>query len=135
MTEFTQYLELALLSHTFKTPPTTYSSPAGIWMSLHTAVNSDTAVGTVVTGGGYNRQTVTFANAAAAPGIIENTAVTAFTASGAAYSAGAPIISTALNDNATAGNQLCFDNGFTSTVVNDADTLSFAIGAIDVTLD
>lgn len=128
MAEFTNFLENELLDHVFANAA--YTAPTTIYLALYTTVCSDSARGTEVTGGGYARQATAFGTAAA--GLIENTAVESFTASGANYGT---VVATGLEDASTAGNQLCYDNDFTDTVVNDGNTLEFAIGAIDVTLD
>lgn len=128
MAEFTDYLENKILNHIFT--PTAYASPnATVHLALFTTVCSDSARGTEVTGSGYARQLVAFS--AAVGGTISNSAVESFTATGGNFGT---VVCTGLEDAASAGNQLCFDNDFTDTQVNDADTLQFAIGDIDVTL-
>ncbi len=127
MAEFTDYLEVALLDHVFRN--TSYTPAVTIYLSLHTATNSDSTPGTEVSTGGYARQATAFG--AAAAGMISNSAIESFTATGANYGT---VVSTALADASTAGNQLCFDNDFTDTAINDGNTLEFAVGAIDVTL-
>lgn len=125
MAEFTDFLENELLDHVFAA--SAYTSPTSILLALFTTTNSDSTPGTEVTGGGYARQTTAFGTASG--GTISNTAIEAFTASGANYGT---VVSTALYDQGT--NQLCFDNDFSDTAVNDGDTLQFGIGDIDVSL-
>lgn len=127
MAEFTDFLEQELLDHVFA--GASYTPPASIHLALYTTVNSDSTPGTEVTGSGYARQETAFT-----PGTnpIVNAAIESFTASGGNYGT---VVSTALMDAATVGNQLCFDNDFTDTVVNDGNTLEFAAGAITVALD
>lgn len=127
MAEFTDFLENELLDHAFRN--SSYTPPASVHLSLHTATNSDSAVGTEVSGSGYARQNTAFG--AASGGAISNSAIEAFTASGGNFGT---VVSTAIFDASTTGNQMCFDNDFTDTAVNDTDTLSFAIGDIDITL-
>lgn len=128
MAEFTDYLENELLDHVFANAA--FTAPTTIYLALYTTTCSDSARGTEVTGGGYARQATAFGTASA--GTISNSAIESFTATGANYGT---VVATGLEDASTAGNQLCFDNAFTDTVVNDGNTLEFAVGAIDVTLD
>lgn len=128
MAEFTNFLASKLLNHVFVN--TAYSQPATVHLSLHTTTNSDSTAGTEVSTGGYGRQSTAFSTSTSGSN-ISNSAIEAFTATGANYGT---VVSTAIYDAATTGNQLCFDNDFTDTAVNDADTLSFAIGAIVISL-
>lgn len=127
MSEFTDYLENKILDHVFKN--TAYTAPTTIYLALYTTVCSDSARGTEVSGSGYARQAVAFGTASG--GTISNTAVEQFTASGGNFGT---VVAVGLEDAATAGNQLCYDNDFTDTAVNDGQTLEFAIGDIDVSL-
>ena len=127
MAEFSDYLENKLLDHTFRA--TAFTAPATVHLALYTTVCSDAARGTEVAAGGYGRQATAFG--AAAAGSISNSAIEAFTATGANYGT---VVATGLEDAATVGNQLCFDKDFIDTAVNDGDTLQFAIGAIVVSL-
>jgi hypothetical protein len=128
MAEFTDFLENELLDHVFANAA--YTAPTTIYLALYTTNNSDSARGTEVSTGGYARQATAFGTAAA--GSISNSAVESFTASGANYGT---VVSTGLEDASTAGNQLCYDNDFTDTAVNDGNTLEFGIGDITVSLD
>jgi hypothetical protein len=127
MAEFSDFLENKILDHVFRN--TAYTPPTTVHLALFTSACSDVARGTEVSTGGYARQPTAFGPAAA--GQISNSAVEAFTASGANFGT---VVCTGLEDALTAGNQLCFDNDFIDTPVNDGDTLQFAIGDIDVTL-
>lgn len=128
MAEFTDYLENELLDHVFANAA--YTAPTTIYLALYTTVCSDSARGTEVTGSGYARQATAFGTAAA--GVISSSAIESFTPSGGNYGT---VVATGLEDALSAGNQLCFDNDFTDTVVNDGNTLEFAAGDIDVSLD
>jgi hypothetical protein len=127
MAEFTDFLENKILDHVFRN--TTYTPAATVHLALFTTVCSDSARGTEVTGSGYARQPTAFG--AAAGGAISNTAIEAFTASGGNFGT---VVCTGIEDAVSAGNQLCFDNDFVDTAVNDGDTLQFAAGDIDITL-
>jgi hypothetical protein len=128
MAEFTNFLASKLLNHVFVA--TSYTAPATVYTSLHTTTNADATAGTEVSTGGYARSATAFTTSTSGSS-ISNSAIEAFTASGANYGT---VVSTAIYDASTSGNQLCFDNDFTDTAVNDGDTLSFAIGAIVVSL-
>ena len=128
MAEFSDFLEDELLDHVFG--GSAYTAPADIYLSLSTAVSSDSARGTEATGSGYARQAVAFGTASG--GTISNTDVEQFTASGGNFGT---VTTTNLEDASTDGNMLCYDNDFADTAVNDGQTLEFAIGDIDVSLD
>lgn len=126
MAEFTDFLENELLDHVFANAA--YTAPAAVHLALFTTNCTDSARGTEVSGGGYGRQSTAFG--AAAAGVISNSAVESFVAS-ANYGT---VVCTGLEDASSAGNELCFDPDFVDTAVNTGDTLSFAIGDIDVSL-
>lgn len=131
MTEFTNYLELEILDHIFGGGGgAAYTPVSTIYLALYSTTCSDSARGTEISTGSYARQATAFGTAAA--GTISNTAAESFTPSGANYGT---VVATGLEDALSSGNQLCFDNDFTDTTVNNGDTLTFAIGDIDVTLD
>ena len=105
--------------------------PTAWYIALYTAAPSDSGGGTEVSTGGYARQSATF-NAAASPGgTTENSAQVSFTASGANWGT---ITHIGIFTASTSGNLLWHGALSSSRVVNDGDTLSFAIGAIALTL-
>ena len=59
MAEMSNYLENALINATLRA--TTFTSPATVYVSLHTADPTDAGTGTEVSGGSYARQSATFA--------------------------------------------------------------------------
>ena len=126
MTEFTDYLENALLDHVFG--GTTFTQPTSIEMGLSTTVISDDGTGvTEPVGNGYARETVTFA--AASGGSKANSADVDFVATGD----WGTIVATIFYDQTT--NLLCYDNDFIDTPV-DSDTLSFvATTGIIISID
>jgi hypothetical protein len=126
MASFSDFLENAVLNYVFRntgTPTTT-----NVYLALYTAAPSDTGGGTEVTGSGYARPIVAFD--AAAAGAITNTAAESFTASGGNYGA---VVAVGIHDAITTGNLLAWST-ITSATVNDGDTLTFAIGDIDISL-
>jgi hypothetical protein len=126
MSSFTDYLENRVLDHIFRATAST--APAAVYLALYTVAPTDAGGGTEVTGGGYARQAITFG--AASGGAISNTAAVSFTASGANFGT---VVAVAILDASTSGNMLAWD-GITSAVVNDGDTINFAIGDIDLAL-
>ena len=127
MSSFSDYLENAALNHVFRN--TALTSPTTTYLALYTAAPTDAGGGTQVSGGGYARQAITFG--APSGGAIANTSAVAFTASGAAYGT---VVAVGIFDASTGGNLLAWD-AITSAAIGDGDTLNFAIGDIDVTLD
>lgn len=127
MSSFSDYLENELLDAAFNNG--SFAGGATIYMGLYTAAPTDAGGGTEVSGGGYARQTVAFG--AASGGAIANTGAVNFTASGANFGT---VVAVGFFDAASAGNLLAWDE-ITSVVINDGDTLTFAIGDIDITLD
>ena len=129
MAEFTDYLENELLDHAFGEGVRDFTSPTGIVVALSTTTISDDGTGITEPGtGGYARQAVTFG--AAASGTTSNSLQVDFTASGAGFGT---IVAMAIYDSTT--NMLCYDNDMTDTLINDGDTLRFAVGDIDISLD
>ena len=59
MAEISNYLEDALINGTLRA--TTFTAPAAVYVSLHTADPTDDGSGTEVSGGSYIRQAATFA--------------------------------------------------------------------------
>ena len=59
MAEISNYLENALINGTLRA--TTFTAPAAVYVSLHTADPTDAGTGTEVSGGSYIRQAATFA--------------------------------------------------------------------------
>ena len=104
--------------------------PSGTWVALFTSATNDAGGGTEVTGNGYARQTVTFATASA--GATSNTDAPSFTASGGSFGT---ITHVAITDAASGGNFLYHGSMTTSKTIADGETLEFAIGDIDLTLD
>jgi len=107
---------------------TTYADPTGpMKLALVTANGSATAAGTEVTGGGYARQTVAFS--AASAGAASNTGIVSFTNMPAATVVGAEIY-----DSAGTPRRGWFGGLATSKTTGAGDTLSFAVGALTVSL-
>jgi hypothetical protein len=127
MSDLSDYLEAALLDHTFRNLP--YTSPTTVYLALYLDDPTDADTGTEVAGGGYARQAITFSRTA---NTVSNDAAISYTAAGAAYGT---ITHVGVHDALAAGN-LLFKAALTvPKVIDDGDTLTFAIGDIDFTLD
>ena len=123
MSSFSDYLENAVLNYVFRNTGTPTST--NVYLALYTVAPTDAGGGTEV---GYARQLTAFD--AAASGAITNTAAESFTASGGNFGA---VVAVGIFDAATSGNLLAWDD-ITSATINDGDTLTFAIGDIDISL-
>jgi hypothetical protein len=126
MSSFSDYLENRVLDHIFRATAST--APAAVYLALFTVTPDDTGGGTEVSGAGYARQAITFG--AASGGAIANTGAVSFTATGGNFGA---VVAVGIFDASTLGNMLAWD-GITSATVNDGDTITFAVGDLDVTL-
>ena len=139
MAKMSDYLENEILDHILTGAGGSWTAPTTIYMALTTATMTDANDGTDLTevsdtGTNYSRQSVTFGTPAAA-GTISNTGTaTQFVCSGTNFGT---VVACALVDNATRllGEILFYDNDLTDTPVNDGDTLQFAVGDIDVSID
>ena len=103
--------------------------PTAWYLALYTAAPSDAGGGTEVSTGGYTRQAITFS--AASGGATSNTADVSFTAAGADYGT---VTHVGVFDASTAGNLLWHGAMTASKTVEDGDTITFAIGNVDLTL-
>lgn len=129
MSALSDYLEKALLDWSMTAGAVT--RPTAWYVALYTAAPSDSGGGTEVSGNGYSRQSVTFAAASSPGGTTDNTGTVSFTAAGGNWGT---ITHLGIFTASTGGNLLWHGALSASRVVNDGDTLSFAIGAISITL-
>lgn len=127
MASLSNYLENELLDHSLGTGA--YTAPTNVYLALFTTDPTDADTGTEVSGSGYARQLVTFG--AASGGAASNTTEETFTASGGNFGT---VTHTALYDAVTGGNMLWHGAMSASRTVNDGESLTFAIGAIDASL-
>lgn len=105
--------------------------PTAWYVALYTAAPADAGGGTEVSGSGYARAAATFAAASSPGGTTTSTNAQSFTASGGNFGT---VTHMGIFDALTAGNLLWHGALTTSRIVNDGDTLTFAIGNIDLTL-
>jgi hypothetical protein len=142
MSAMSDYLENKLIDHLFRT--TTFTRPSPIYVALFTAAPSDSGGGTECSGGSYARASVTpgdTAFEATQGGTSGNSSGTG----GATQNAGAITFATptaswgtvthfGIFDALSGGNLLFWGALGTSKTINSGDTVSFAAGALDITL-
>lgn len=130
MGSFTDYTENKLLDHVVG--KTSFTMPS-VWVALFTAAPSDAGGGTEVSGGSYARKSTAGADwAAASSGATSNAnAITFVTPSGS----WGTVTHFALMDASTAGNMLAWSALTTPQAVGTGNTVSFAVGDLDITLD
>lgn len=129
MAALSDYAEKLLLDWMMTTGSAT--RPTAWYVALYTAAPSDSGGGTEVSTGGYARQSVAFDAASSPGGTTSNSGVVSWTASGANYGT---VTHIGIFDASTSGNLLWHGALTASKVVNDGDTLEFAVGNIDLTL-
>lgn len=105
--------------------------PTAWYVALYTAAPSDSGGGTEVSTGGYARQSVTFDAATSPGGTTSNSGEVSFTAAGADYGT---VTHMGIFDASTGGNLLWHGALTASKSVADGDTLTFAVGNIDLTM-
>lgn len=143
MSQMTDYLENKIVDHVFRA--TSYASPTGLHVSLHTANPTDTgSVGEVSTAGtGYSR-------APLAPSVSNWASTNGATAGASTGTGGATsnkgtitfptptatwgtVTHFAIWDAATGGNALLYGTLNVSKTINTGDTVSFAPDSVTVT--
>ena len=125
---FSNYAENELLDHLLGTGAA-FAQPTP-YIALYTVVPTDAGGGTEVSGGGYARETAAFS--AASGGATSNSGAISFTTATADWGT---IVAFGIFDAASGGNLLAWGDLTENKTVNNGDTISFAIGDLDVTLD
>ena len=134
MSQMSNYLEVELRKHIFRTG--SFTKPAALHVSLHTADPTDAATGAEVSGGSYARVQrdpldANWTGASATDGVTDNAAAITFPAPTASWGV---VTHFGIWDAATAGNLLCFGALTTPKTINNGDAApSFAIGVLDIT--
>lgn len=129
MSSFTDYTENKVLDHIVG--KTSFTMPS-VWVALFTAAPSDTGGGTEATGGSYARKSTAGSDwAAASGGATSNAAAITFVTPTGSWGT---ITHFALMDASTAGNMLAWAPLTTPQAVGTGNTVSFAIGDLDITL-
>lgn len=129
MSALSDYAEKLVLDWLMTTGSAT--RPTTWYVALFTSATNDASGGTEVSGNGYSRKAVSFAAAASPGGTTSNTGAVSFTAAGGNWGT---ITHIAICDASSAGNRIWHGELAAPRAVNDGDTLSFAIGAINLTL-
>ena len=129
MAALSDYAEKLLLDWMMTTGSAT--RPTAWYVALYTAAPSDSGGGTEVSTGGYARQSVTFDAASSPGGTTSNSGEVSFTASGGDYGT---VTHMGIFDAASSGNLLWHGALTASKTVADGDTLTFAVGNIDLTM-
>jgi hypothetical protein len=127
MAEISNYLENALINGTLRA--TTFTAPAAVYVSLHTADPTDAGSGTEVSGGSYIRQAATFA----APSNGASTTSADITFPQATGNWGT-IGWIGIWDAQTTGNLLYHTALDTSKAIDNGDIFKIASGSLTVTL-
>lgn len=128
MSSFADYLENALLNHTFRN--SALSSPATVYLGLFTAAPSDTGGGTEVSGGAYARTAITFGAPSPAGTITQNADVLFPVASGA----WGTVTHWGIFDASTAGNMLCWSTVTPNQAITTGQQAKIASGQLVITL-
>jgi hypothetical protein len=127
MAEISNYLENALINATLRN--TSYTSPAAVYVSLHTADPTDAGTGTEVSGGSYVRQSATFG--APSNGVSTTTADISFPQATANWGTIGWI---GIWDAETTGNLLYHTALDTAKAIDNGDIFKIASGSLTVTL-
>lgn len=135
MSAASDYLELEILDHVLGKGTRDFTSPANLYIGLHTADPTDAGTGTEVSGNAYARTAVTF-NAANQPStgqtFADNSATVTFpTANGGNWGT---ITHIAVWDASTSGNMLFHGALTASKTVNDGDTFQIQGGNLVISL-
>jgi hypothetical protein len=127
MSEISNYLENALINGTLRA--TTFTAPAAVYVSLHTADPTDAGSGTEVSGGSYARQTATFG--APSNGASTTTADITYPQATASYGT---VTHIGIFDASTSGNLLYHSPLNTSKTIDTGDIFKITSGSLTVTL-
>jgi hypothetical protein len=127
MAEISNYLENALINGTLRA--TTFTAPAAVYVSLHTADPTDAGTGTEVSGGSYVRQAATFG--APSNGASTTTADITYPQATAGYGT---VTHIGIFDALTTGNLLYHSPLTTSKTIDTGDIFKITSGSLTVTL-
>ena len=127
MAEMSNYLENALINATLRN--TSYTSPAAVYISLHTADPTDAGTGTEVSGNAYIRQSATFA--APSNGVSTTSADITFPQATGSWGTIGWI---GIWDAQTTGNMLYHTALDVSKSIDTGDIFKIAAGSLTVTL-
>jgi len=135
MTAFSDYAEVELRKHIFRTG--SFTKPTVLGVALYTAAPGEAGGGTEVSGGSYARVDVppldaNWSGASATDGLTDNVAAITYPAPTAAWGL---VTDFAILDATTAGNFLIYGTLTASKTVNSSDPApAFGIGDLDCTI-
>ena len=127
MSEMSNYLENALINATLRN--TSYTSPATVYVALHTADPTDAGTGAEVSGGSYARTSATFG--APSDGSSTTTADITFPTATASWGT---VTHIGIWDASTSGNLLYHTPLDTSKAIDSGDVFKILTGNLTVTL-
>lgn len=127
MSEMSNHLENALINGTLRA--TTYTAPAAVYVSLHTADPTDAGTGAEVSGGSYVRRAATFG--APSNGVSTTTADITYPTATADYGTVGWI---GIWDALTSGNLLYHTPLNIAKTISTGDTFKIVSGNLTVTL-
>ena len=125
---FSDYLEDALLKHTFTN--TAFTSPSSLYVGLYTTAPSDAGGGTELSGSGYARKAVSF-TVSGTTTLATNSAAVEFDAATGSWGT---IVAVGVFDALTSGNLLAWSDLATSKTISTGDILRIPSGELDITL-
>ncbi len=130
MAGFSDYVENKVLDHVVG--KTSFTMPSA-WVALFTAAPTDAGGGTECSGGSYARKSTAGSDwAAASGGATSNSATITFVTPTGSWGTATHF---ALMDASTAGNQLGWGVLTTPQAIGTGNTVSFAVGELDITCD
>jgi hypothetical protein len=134
MSAFSSDLEDKVMNHILG--GSDYSRLATVYLALFTAAPTETGGGTEVTGSGYTRLAITnnATNFPASSGGQKSNGI-AFTFTPASGGSWGTVSHWAIMSASSGGLILFFGALNATKLINDTDTLSFAIGQLNITLD
>ena len=124
------YLENKLLDHILRA--VSFTSPATVYVSLHTADPTDAGSGAEVSGGSYARVAVTAGFAAAASGATSNSAAIIFPTATGSWGT---VTHFGIWDASTSGNLLIYGALAASVAPVTNDIVQFNAASLSVSLD
>ena len=127
MSAFSNYLENKILLHVLSN--TAYTSPAAVYLGLHTADPTDAGTGTEVSGGSYARQSF---SSTVSGNAASNTSAIDFPTATASWGTVGWV---AVWDNLTGGNLLFHGALTASKTIASGDVFRVPAGDLDITLD
>jgi hypothetical protein len=128
MAEMSTYLENAIINAVLRN--TAYSSPATVYVGLHTADPTDAGTGTEVAGNGYARKSATFG--APSSGLSTTSAAVEFDQATGSWGT---ISHVGIWDANTTGNLLFHTALTASKTIDTGDIFKIAAGSLSVELD